>query len=146
MTDIITRGAVLNCANGWLGTPYRHQASVKGVGTDCLGLIRGVWRELYGAEPETPPAYSPDWAEQAREETLKDAATRWLLPISSAEPGDVLLFRMRVGTPCKHIGVMSTDGGILHAYWGKAVVISHFAPFWARRHVASFAYPSLSLE
>ena len=28
----------------WIGTPYRHQASLKGVGCDCLGLVRGVWR------------------------------------------------------------------------------------------------------
>ena len=55
--------AVLAAARGWLGTPYRHQASVKGVGADCLGLVRGVWREMVGAEPETLPAYTADWAE-----------------------------------------------------------------------------------
>ena len=37
-------------ARAWLGTPYRHQASVKGVGADCLGLVRGLWREVAGAE------------------------------------------------------------------------------------------------
>ena len=42
----------------WLGTPYVHQASARGAGSDCLGLVRGVWRALYGAEPERPPAYS----------------------------------------------------------------------------------------
>ncbi|MBN9249774.1 MAG: hypothetical protein J0I86_04210, partial [Mesorhizobium sp.] len=41
-------------ALSWLGTPYRHQASSKGVGCDCLGLIRGVWRSLYGNELEVP--------------------------------------------------------------------------------------------
>ncbi|HMM10451.1 MAG TPA: peptidase, partial [Paracoccus solventivorans] len=48
-------------ARGWIGTPYVHQGSVKGAGADCLGLIRGVWRELYGTEPEAPPPYTPDW-------------------------------------------------------------------------------------
>ena len=48
--------AALVEARRWLGTPYRHQASRMGVGCDCLGLVRGVWRSLYGAEPEaTPP-------------------------------------------------------------------------------------------
>ena len=46
-------------ARGWIGTPYRHQASLKGVGCDCLGLVRGVWREVMGEEPEAPPAYRP---------------------------------------------------------------------------------------
>ena len=31
-------------ARRWLGTPYLHQASECGVGADCLGLLRGVWR------------------------------------------------------------------------------------------------------
>ena len=34
--------AVIAAARGWIGTPYLHQASLKGVGTDCLGLVRGV--------------------------------------------------------------------------------------------------------
>src|SRR5690606_6011340 len=50
-------------ALSWLGTPYRHQAYSKGVGCDCLGLIRGVWRSLYGDELEVPADYTPDWAE-----------------------------------------------------------------------------------
>ena len=41
-------------ASTWLGTPYRHQGSRKGVGCDCLGLVRGVWREVYGTDAETP--------------------------------------------------------------------------------------------
>ncbi|MGA8997361.1 MAG: peptidase P60, partial [Pseudolabrys sp.] len=32
----------------WIGTPYRHQASLIGVGCDCLGLVRGVWRAVVG--------------------------------------------------------------------------------------------------
>ena len=54
---------IVAAARGWIGTPYVHQASVKGAGTDCLGLVRGIWRELYGPEPEALPAYTPDWGE-----------------------------------------------------------------------------------
>jgi NlpC/P60 family putative phage cell wall peptidase len=38
---------LVTLARGWIGTPYRHQASLKGVGCDCLGLLRGVWREAW---------------------------------------------------------------------------------------------------
>lgn len=31
---------IVAAARGWIGTPYLHQASLKGVGTDCLGLVR----------------------------------------------------------------------------------------------------------
>jgi len=146
MSDQQTRAAVLRCAEDWLDTPYRHQASVKGIGTDCLGLIRGIWREIYGSEPEIPPPYTPDWAESAGEETLLHAAQRCLTSIEAPQPGDALLFRMAANAPCKHIGLMATDGRILHAYWGKSVVFSHFAPFWQRRHVASFAFPPLKQD
>src|SRR3989338_4143365 len=53
----LTRQAIVAAARSWIGTPYRHQASLKGAGCDCLGLVRGVWRELYGDEPEAPPPY-----------------------------------------------------------------------------------------
>lgn len=144
MSNAQTRTAILACAESWLETPYCHQSSVKGVGTDCLGLIRGIWRELYGAEPESPPAYTPDWAEITGEETLRDAAMRWLKPISRPQAGDVLLFRMAPHAPCKHLAILSAQNQILHAYWGKSVVRSTFAPYWQRRHVASFAFPLLS--
>ena len=144
MSNAQTRAVILACAESWLETPYRHQSSVKGVGTDCLGLIRGIWRELYGAEPEIPPAYTPDWAEVTGEETLRDAAMRWLEPTETPQAGDVLLFRMASNAPCKHLAILSAPGQILHAYWGKSVVRSSFAPYWQRRHVASFAFPSLS--
>ena len=147
MSHSQTRAAVLRCAESWLETPYRHQASVKGVGTDCLGLIRGVWRELYGAEPEIPPAYTPDWAESSGAETLLEAAQRWMIPITAPQrpkPGDACLFRMAPDSPCKHIGILAPDHRILHAYWGKSVVYSHFAPFWQRRHAASFAFPPIN--
>jgi len=143
VSDPVTRAAILASAESWLHTPYRHQSSVKHIGTDCLGLIRGIWRELYGAEPETPPAYTPDWVERAGEETLRDAATRWLIPVKTPQPGDALLFRMAPNAPCKHIGILCAQDRILHAYWGKSVVKSHFVPFWQRRHVASFAFPPL---
>ena len=55
------KAAALEEARGWVGTPYRHQASLKGEGADCLGLIRGVWREVVGPEPEVLPPYSPDF-------------------------------------------------------------------------------------
>lgn len=143
MTHALSRAAILASADTWLDTPYRHQSSVKHVGTDCLGLIRGIWRDVYGAEPETPPAYTPDWAEISGEETLRDAAARWLRPVSVPQPGDAILFRMASQAPCKHIGILCGRDRILHAYWGKSVVKSYFAPFWQRRHVASFAFPPL---
>lgn len=134
-------------ARRWLGTPYRHQASVCGVGADCLGLVRGVWRALVGTEPERPPSYGADWAEVGGEETLLAAARRWLSPIPLAQMGvgDVILFRMSTGCPAKHCAILSEMGGpeprMIHAYWGRAVVESWMGAWWRRRLVAAFRWP-----
>ncbi|MBY6047508.1 peptidase [Vannielia litorea] len=134
-------------ARGWLGTPYRHQASCKGSGCDCLGLLRGIWSELFGGEPEAVPAYSRDWSEPAREEALWQAARRHLREKAAGElpaPGDVLLFRMREGSVAKHLGLQARIGpaaSFIHAYSGHGVVESSFTRPWARRVAARFEFP-----
>jgi NlpC/P60 family putative phage cell wall peptidase len=133
-------------ARSWIGTPYVHQASVKGAGTDCLGLLRGVWRSVLGAEPEPVPAYTADWSEPARDEVLLRAALRWLRPVAleAGGPGDVLLFRMRAGSVAKHLGIVGAIGprpSFIHAYTGHGVVESPLSEPWARRVVARFELP-----
>jgi NlpC/P60 family putative phage cell wall peptidase len=99
---------IVQIARAWIGTPYVHQASVKGAGCDCLGLLRGVFREMRGEEPETPPPYSPDWAEATGTETLYSALLRHLteIDIAAIAPGDIALFRMAPRGPAKHCGII----------------------------------------
>lgn len=135
-------------ARCWIGTPYLHQASVCGAGADCLGLLRGVWRAVIGAEPEVAPAYTPDWAEPGRVEELWHASLRHLLPklLGDESNGDVLLFRMRDGAIAKHLGIAARfgaaqGGSFIHAYTGHGVVESPLSDPWRRRIVARFAFP-----
>ena len=139
------REAIIAETLRWLGTPYQHQASLKGAGCDCLGLIRGVWRGVYGSEPETPPAYSPDWAEARGAETLVAAAARHLLPVAvaAAQPGDVLLFRWRANLPAKHAGVLVGDDTFVHAQQGAVVARAAYAPWWRRRTAFAFRFPGV---
>ncbi|TBX15827.1 NlpC/P60 family protein [Nioella sediminis] len=137
---------VVAAARGWIGTPYLHQCSTREAGCDCLGLLRGVWREVIGAEPEAIPAYTQDWSEPQGEERLWRAALRHLTPKPLAEeaPGDVLLFRMREGAVAKHLGLQARTGpeaSFVHAYSGHGVVESALTPPWERRIVARFAFP-----
>lgn len=129
-------------ARSWIGTPYRHQASLRGVGCDCLGLLRGVWRNVMGAEPELPPPYSPDWAE-AGADTLVAAARRHLIEIDVAvfEAGDVLLFRWRDNLPAKHCAIATLRDTMIHAHDGACVAEVTFAPWWQRHLVHAFRFP-----
>jgi len=140
---------IVTAARGWIGTPYRHQAACRGAGCDCLGLVRGLWREIRGAEPERPPAYSMDWSEPARQEALWQAAARHLVvkPLTDEAPGDVILFRMREGSVAKHLGIVAGTGAaasFIHAYSGHGVVECALSAPWRRRIVARFAFPEES--
>ncbi|RVU17508.1 DUF6950 family protein [Methylobacterium oryzihabitans] len=142
----ITRARIVAEARSWLGTPYHHQASLRGVGCDCLGLLRGVYTALYGAEPEAPPPYSPSWAEDHGQETLRDAARRHLAEIDpdAAEAGDVVLFRWRAGLPAKHCALLTGPRRMIHAYDGHAVVESWMPDAWMRRRASAFRFPGIA--
>ena len=145
MQKTILRQAIIDEALNWVGTPYQHQCSTKNAGCDCLGLVRGIWRKLYGFEPAPLPPYTPDWAEAGGAETLRDAADHYLDPIvlSTARIGDVLLFRMQPGVPAKHMAVLIAPDLIVHAYWGRAVTRSFLAPYWQRRRAYAYSFPNL---
>jgi NlpC/P60 family putative phage cell wall peptidase len=139
MTDIVAE------ARTWIGTPYVHQAAVKGVATDCLGMIRGLWRYLYGEDPRDVPAYSSDWGEPQQDERLWRSANDHFCDVSDQPmaPGHVILFRMRDGGIAKHLGVIGEIGDqltFIHAYAGHGVTESPLSGPWQRRIVARFAF------
>ena len=141
MTDFV------QLARTWIGTPYVHQASSLGAGTDCLGLLRGVWRAVYVAEPCAIPPYSMDWSEAGAREDLMQAANTWLIrkEINDAAAGDVLLFRMRAGAVAKHLGIVGQVGQtptFIHAYSGHCVIESPLSDPWARKIAARFQFPA----
>ena len=140
------RPDVVAAARAWIGTPYVHQQSAFQAGCDCLGLLRGVWRDIHGGEPEPVPAYTRDWSEPQGDEVLWAAAARHLRPkpLGAAAPGDVILFRMRAGSVAKHLGIQSETQvcpAFVHAYSGHGVVESKLTNPWARRIVARFEFP-----
>ena len=133
----------MSIARAWIGTPYLHQASVKGVGCDCLGLLRGVWRELRGAEPEVAPRYSPDWAEATGAETLRDALARHLKEIDPAciTAGDIALLRMIRRGPAKHCGIVAERSGaltLIHARQNRRVSEEALSALWKRKLAFAF--------
>lgn len=129
---------IIAAARGWIGTPYLHQASLKGVACDCLGLLRGVWRELEGAEPQTIPAYSPDWAEATGKETLYAGIAHHAreIPLEEIGAGDIALFRIVASGPAKHCGVVAEKNGrltLIHARQNKRVSEEPFSAFWKKK-------------
>ncbi|SLN77027.1 NlpC/P60 family protein [Roseisalinus antarcticus] len=158
--------SVITTARSWLGTPYHAQASLRGVGCDCLGLARGVWREVVGPEPFPIPPYSRDWglvagpeginrsggAIEGRQgpagqtgprEVLAEGAGRMMIEVelASAGPGALVLFRMSPRAIAKHVGILTGPDSFIHSYERLGVVEEILTPAWRRRVAFAFLFP-----
>jgi NlpC/P60 family putative phage cell wall peptidase len=135
--------SVVAAARAFLGTPYRHQAATIGAGCDCLGLLRGVWRQLYGAEPGPVPPYRADLRDPLNAGALRAAAERWLVaetgPFSA---GQVVLFRLGPHEP-KHCGILVSPSRFIHAQERLGVVEANLTEAWARRVAGRFCFPDV---
>lgn len=95
---------------------------MRGVGTDCVGLILGVWKAL-GLIPSdyTPGPYRDDDGEMLERELSK-----WCDHIGDANemvPGDVLVFSIPNGY--RHVAFFAGDREIIHVYGKKIGCTSH---------------------
>lgn len=136
-------GAVVAEARRWIGTPYHPQASLHGVGCDCLGLARGVWRALAGPEPLPVPAYGPHWGESAGRELLLEAMRAVMREIEVADAGEGALVLMRMGRSnlSRHLGFLTGAGSIVHARERLGVIEEPLTQGWVRRITHAFLMP-----
>lgn len=139
-------------ARRWVGTPYRHQARARGVGTDCGGLIGGVAIALGLLPPdwwerEFEPRFGgygrqPDGTLQALCDAVMDR-----IPAGGYTTGDVLL--MSFTREPQHLGFVAdyVHGGhsIVHAMSRAGRVAEHrLAPEWRRRILAAYRLRGLA--
>lgn len=138
------REAIVEAVRGWLGTPYRHQAATRGAGCDCLGLVRGVWREVIGFEPIALPAYRADWRDTEGAEGLLAAAGRLLVQVGpEMRPGQVIVFRLHRGRVPKHVGIAVAPDRFIHAQEHLGVVEANLTESWRRRVAGLFDFPGV---
>lgn len=132
---------IVRIAQSWVGTPYHHQASLKGVGCDCVGLVRGVYRELYGVEPPELINYSSDWGDANGNESMVIAANKYLVPTTEPGPGSVILLRWAKHRVAKHCMILSFNGKAIHAYQRSPVTEIKLSGWWWDRVVYAFNFP-----
>jgi NlpC/P60 family putative phage cell wall peptidase len=131
---------VVAAARAWIGTPYRHRAAVPGAGCDCLGLLRGVWRTLYGAEPEAVPLYRAD-GRDAGDALLAGLSRHLLAAEGPAAAGQVVLFRLGRQPAPRHCGIMVSPTRFVHAQERLGVVEANLTEGWAQRLAGRFEFP-----
>lgn len=122
---------IVSQARTWLGTPFHHQARLKGKGCDCLGLIVGVVDELgledrngmkLAAYDEVTYSKEPDGAYLIQKLTglLEE------VPIAEARAGDLALFKVRENP--QHLAILSDyEGalGMIHSFAPSRRVVEH---------------------
>lgn len=123
--DIVTH------ARGWLGTPFHHQARLKGVGCDCLGLIVGVVNELGLKDAQGTPLAAYDEVTYSREPDgayLIEKLVSLLdeVPVVDMQAGDLALFRVRENP--QHLAILTDyEGsiGMIHCFAQARRVVEH---------------------
>src|SRR5690606_7297010 len=115
--------------------------STLGAGCDCLGLVRGVWRALYGAEPVPLPAYSADWRRAPASGLLEVAEALLRRVAGGPEAGHLVLFRLGRTSAPRHCGVMVGHDRFIHAQEGLGVVEANLGEGWRKRVAGTFVFP-----
>jgi cell wall-associated NlpC family hydrolase len=121
-----------------VGTPFHAQASTKGVGTDCIGVMKHVARSN-GVLFRDRVAYSmrPDG-------TLKSTLENYLdLVKGEIQAGDILLMAFDGANP-HHVAMYVGNGEIVHAYaQARKVVKQTYSDHWKNKVVAVYRFPGV---
>jgi NlpC/P60 family putative phage cell wall peptidase len=151
---VTTRGEIVAEAREWIGTPFMHQQTMKGVGVDCMGLVRGVCRER-GLRPSAEKIMSAGHRYHGYSRVpdgvrLKEFCDHFMveIPLQSIQPADVLLMQY-TGDPqhCAIVGDYRHGGlSIIHAIsvGPRHDVREHrLTDAWRKRVVVAYAIPGV---
>jgi cell wall-associated NlpC family hydrolase len=112
---------VINEALSWLGTPYHHEARVKGAGVDCGQFPAAVY-EACGLIPHVGiEPYPHDWHLHRDDERYLGYVERHFFKADSPMPGDLALFRY--GRAISHSAIVIEWPLVIHAYITAGAVV-----------------------
>ena len=137
MNKIVTQ------ARSWLGTPFKHQARLKHVGCDCIGLIVGVVGELDLTSINGTKLIDYDAHGYSRlpdGQLLQQGLEACLQPSDNMQAGDVVMMKFR--DEPQHVGIVSDYGdefGLIHCYAEAGKVVEHHLDeLWSSRVLKSY--------
>lgn len=121
MTD--ARQHIIDEAMTWLGTPWHHNALLKGVGVDCAQFLIGVYAGV-GAVPNITTGWYPrDWHLHRNEPMFLNFLRQYADPVEDGKKGDIAMWRF--GRHPAHGSIVIDETHIIHAFRDeKAVVIT----------------------
>lgn len=101
----------------WLGTPFRHQCSIRGYGTDCIGLVMGVFKNLCIIPDDLQVGeYTTEWWQtRCRNEAMEELKRQVpVMEVTDYEPGDILVYGWGRADEA-HVGLYTQKGTVIHS-------------------------------
>lgn len=112
---------IVSEALGWLGTPYHHEADVKGAGVDCAMLLVRVFHAAGLIPAIDPRPYPADWMLHRDEERYLGWVSQYGDQVESPQPGDLVVYK--VGRCYSHAGIVVAWPEIVHAFRDERCVV-----------------------
>lgn len=129
---------ILAAARACVGTPFRHQGRLPGIGLDCAGVVIEVARAV-GASPIDVSGYGRVPVNGQLEAALDAQPDLERVDRDDRQPGDILLMRF-AGEP-QHLAVLTGAGTIIHSYEAPGRCCEHdLTAAWAARIVRVYRF------
>lgn len=129
---------VVAAARACIGTPFRHQGRLPGVGLDCAGLGI-VAAKAAGIEIKDFTGYPRLPFDGMLKKMFDEQQFLKQIPSSELRAGDVLL--MRISTAPQHVAIASENGYMIHAYQGVGKVVEQrIDDDWRNKIIAVYRF------
>ena len=138
----MTRADLIAEARRWIGTPFHHQARLRGVGADCIGLLVGAAQACGYGPIDVPTNYPATPVPAMLFAALERSGVVDPIPVEDAVAADVALFAV-AGQPT-HFGLL-TDVGWIHADISYGVVEVPLDDKWRGRMLSAYRVRGLDL-
>lgn len=129
---------VIAAARACIGTPFRHQGRLAGVGLDCAGLgiiaakAAGISIKDFSGYPRAP-------FDGMLKKMFDEQCDLQQVGIAEAAPGDVLL--MRIESAPQHVAIMSYGGYMIHSYQNVGKVVEQrIDANWKNKIIAAYRF------
>lgn len=138
----MTRDDIVNTALQAIGTPFRHQGRILGLGLDCAGLYVFICQSL-GIPHQDATGYPRTPYDGELERQLDEQQSLWRIQVDEAGKGDILVMRMTKQP--QHIAIHAGDEAgypcVIHASEMHGKVCHHrIDELWRARVVRAYRF------
>lgn len=129
---------IIAAARACVGTPFRHQGRLPGVGLDCAGLGI-VAAKSVGIEVKDFLGYPRNPFDGMLKKMFDEQKNLQQIGVHDAMPGDVLL--LRINAAPQHVAILSHNNYMIHSYQNIGrVVEQRIDELWRRKIIAVYRF------